>query len=120
MFTLIKNAPAGLVAIDATGKITSDDYKDVFEPTVDAAVAEHGKARVLMRFGPEFDGYTAHAALEDTMVGMKHWSHFERLAIVTDVEWIAHGVHLFAPVIPAKVRVFPIGSLDEALAWASA
>jgi hypothetical protein len=120
MFTPIKNTPPGLVALDATGKITDADYKDTFEPQLDAAVAAHGKARVLIRFGPEFDGYSAHAALDDAMLGMKHWSHFERLAVVTDVDWIEHGVRLFAPLIPAKVRIFPVGSLDEALAWAAA
>ena len=117
MFTLIDTAPPGIVALNAEGKITDSDYKTVVVPAIEAAKTAHGKVRILIRFGPEFEGYTAHAMLDDTMLGLSHWNDFERLAVVTDVDWIGQGVRLFAPLIPAKVRVFPVGALDEALGW---
>lgn len=120
MFKHIENAPPGIVALDADGKITDADYKTILTPAIDAAMEAHGKARILIRFGPEFGGYSAHAALDDTLLGIKHWNHFERLAIVTEIDWIAHSVRLFAPIIPAKTRVFPLDALADALAWTAA
>ena len=119
MFTPIKAAPPGIVAFNAEGRVTDEDYKTVLIPAIDAALKAHGKLRALVRFGPEYEGYTLHAMLDDTVLGVGHWNDFERAAVVTDVDWIVHGVHLFAPLIPAKVRTFPIGALSEAIAWVS-
>ena len=117
MFRLIAAAPPGIVAFNAEGRITDADYKTALIPAIDAAKAMHGKVRILLRFGPDFEGYSAEAMLDDTLLGLSHWNDFERLAVVTDTGWIAHGVRLFGPLIPAKTHVFPVGSLNEALAW---
>ena len=119
MFKRIPSAPPGIVAFEAEGEITDSDYKTILIPAVEAAKEALGKVRVLLRFGPAFKGYSAHAMLDDTMLGLAHWNDFERLAVVTDVDWIAHGVHLFGPLIPARTRVFPAGGVDEALDWVS-
>lgn len=120
MFRPMENTPADLVAFEAEGRISDSDYKDILVPAIDAAVAAHGKVRIVLRFGPAFEGYTAHAMLDDALLGLAHWSHFERLAIVTDVDWIDHGLRLFAPLIPGKTRVFPADATQEALSWAAA
>ena len=117
MFTPIKTAPPGIVALNAERKIVDSDYKDTLIPAIDAAVKAHGKARILIRFGPEFGGYTAQAMLDDAGFGLTHYTAFHRIAIVTDIDWLAHGMRLFAPFIPGKMRVFPLASQDEALAW---
>ncbi|MBD3768842.1 MAG: STAS/SEC14 domain-containing protein [Rhodobacterales bacterium] len=120
MFKRMPSAPPGIVAFDAEGKITDSDYKTLLIPAIDAAKAAHGKVRALLRFGPAFEAYDAHAMLDDTMLGLTHWNDFERLAVVTDIDWIRHGVHLFGPLMPAKVRVFPGNELEGALGWTSA
>ena len=120
MFRPIETAPPGIVAFSAEGKITDSDYKSVLIPAVDAAVKAHGKARILIRFGPEFEGYTAHAMLDDAVFGTAHYTAFRRIAMVTDVDWLASTMRLFAPFIPGKMRVFPLAGQDEAMAWVAA
>ena len=120
MFKHIPSDPPGIVALDATGKITDSDYKTILIPAIEAAKKDHGKVSILIRFGPEYDGYTPHAMLDDTMLGLTHWNDFNRVAVVTDVKWIVNGLHMFGPLIPATTRVFPVGSLDEALEWVAA
>ncbi len=117
MFKRIPSAPPGIVAFDAEGKITDSDYKTILVPAVDAAIREHGKARILIRFGPEFETYTAHAMLDDAVFGAAHYTAFKRIAMVTDIGWLANSMRFFAPLIPGKMRVFPLASLDEAMAW---
>jgi hypothetical protein len=50
-------------------------------------------------------------------VGLKHRSAWERLAVVTDKDWIRHGVAAFAWVIPGEIRVFDPGELENAKPW---
>jgi hypothetical protein len=120
MFKRIPSAPPGIIAFDAEGKITDSDYKTILVPAVEAAIKEHGKARILVRFGPEFETYTAHAMLDDAVFGTAHYTAFERIAMVTDIGWLANSMRFFAPFIPGKMRVFPLASLDEAMAWTAA
>ncbi|MGB2176790.1 MAG: STAS/SEC14 domain-containing protein, partial [Hyphomonas sp.] len=105
MFKRIPSAPPGIVAFQAEGKITDSDYKTILVPAVDAAIKEHGKARILIRFGPEFGTYTAHAMLDDAVFGTAHYTAFERIAMVTDIGWLANSMRFFAPLIPGKMRV---------------
>jgi hypothetical protein len=54
---------------------------------------------------------------EDTKLGAGSLRSWERIAVVTDAEWIQHGVKAFGWMIPGEVRVFPGRDLDEATAW---
>ena len=53
----------------------------------------------------------------DTTLGMGHLTRWERLAVVTDRDWIEHTVHAFGYLIPAKVKVFGVDDEDEARRW---
>lgn len=117
MFRVIETTSAAVVAVDAIGRIEDADYKDSLIPRIENALRNHDKLRLLIRFGPEFEGYSAHAAFDDSVVGIKHWHDFERLAVVTDVKWIANGVRLFAPIMPGRVRVFSNSQFDDGLKW---
>lgn len=59
----------------------------------------------------------ASAAWEDFKVGMEHFLRWERVAVVTDVEWIKHTMRIFSFVMPADMRVFPVAEATKARAW---
>jgi hypothetical protein len=67
--------------------------------------------------GAEFEGYDAGALMADAGVGMSHLGSFERVAIVTDTEWLRGAVHLFAGFIPGEVRLFGTSESEAARAW---
>jgi len=117
MIELLEDLPGDVVGIEAVGEVSADDYRTVLEPAIAAALEAHGKARLLYVLGDRFDGYTAGAAWEDTKVGLEHWRSWERIAVVTDREWIAHGVKAFAWLLPGEVRVFPVAERADATAW---
>ena len=72
---------------------------------------------VLIRFGPEFEGYTAAALIDDAVFGLKHMRDFERIAVVTDIGWIRDGVGLLAHLSPIPLKLFPADATEAALAW---
>lgn len=117
MFKIIQGMPGNIVGLSASGTITDEDYSAVLIPLVEKAIREDGKARMLMRFGPDFKGYTAGAMWDDTRFGLSHWGDFEKLAIVSDVAWIRNSVAMFAPLIPAPVRIFADAELENAKHW---
>lgn len=107
----------GILAFDAIGKITDDDYKSKLVPAIESYLKTSEQAHLLLRFGPDFDGYSVHAATDDALLGLRHLHDFERIAIVTDHHWIAQGMRMFGPLMSAKIKVFPLEETDEALTW---
>lgn len=103
----------------AVGKISADDYHTVLIPAVNDRIAKFGSARMLCLLGDRYEGLTVGAAWSDLMLGVSRWNELGRLAVVTDVTWIADAVLLFAPFFHHPVRVFPTAALDDAHQWIS-
>ena len=106
-----------IVALRGVGTVTGDDYRDVLTPAITAATSRGRKARLLLEMGTEFEGYDAGALMADAGVGMSHFGSFERIAVVTDTEWLRGAVHLFAGLIPGDVRLFETSESNAARAW---
>ena len=120
MFKTIDDVPTGVVAVTALGVIHAQDYETVLIPKIQAALEHTDKVSVLLHFGPEFGGYAFGAVWEDMVFGVSHWRAFRKIAVVSDVDWIRHAVGLFAPILPAQVKVFPNKALHAAKDWITA
>lgn len=117
MIEVIPDLPGNVVGIEGVGEVTSDDYKNVLIPAAEAALEEHDKVRLLYVLGERFDGYSAGAVWEDTKLGLEHLRGWELMAVVTDVDWIAHALKAVGWMIPAEIRVFPTSERAAAEAW---
>jgi hypothetical protein len=115
----IEGVPAGVLGLRSSGKLTRADYAEVLEPALREAV-EAGGIRLLFVLD-EFDGVEPGAWLEDMKTGLdawfKHHSAWRRMALVTDVEWIAKATGMFAWLAPGEVRTFPSAELEAAKSW---
>ena len=47
---------------------------------------------------------------------MEHVRHWERIALVTDVDWIGAAMKVFSFLMPGDVRLFPLAA-DQAREW---
>jgi hypothetical protein len=117
MFETIEGYGEDVVALRAVGRVTAEDYREVLEPAIAGATEGGRRARMLLEFGPAFEGYDASAMMADARVGMDDFRSFERIGVVTDNEWIRHAVRLFGPLIPGTVRDFPVADAEAARAW---
>ncbi len=52
-------------------------------------------------------------------MGMKHLTSFERVAVVTDIDWIENVIKAFGFAVPGEVRVFDDDDLEAARQWIS-
>lgn len=119
MVEQIPDLPANVLGFTAKGTVTADDYESVIIPAVEALFARQKKIRFLYHLGEAFSGFEAAAAWDDAKLGLKHLGGWERLAVVTDVEWVRAAVKVFGLAIPGEIRVFHDRELAEARRWIS-
>ena len=117
MIDVLTGFPDGVVAFAAKGKVTRSDYADVLVPKVEEAFARHKKIRCYYELGRQLTGMEAGAAWEDFKVGVEHISGWERVAIVTDVDWIRGAVNVLRFMVPGEARVFGASQASEARRW---
>jgi len=120
MIRLLRDMPAGVLGLEAVDDVEKEDYENVILPAIDAAIAEHGKVRLVYVLGPEFDDYERDAVWEDLKLGARHPASFERMAIVTDARWAGPAVKIFSVLWPGQARAFPLSELESAKRWAAA
>lgn len=117
MIQTIPNLPDNVVAVIASGEITASDYETSIIPAMEQAHEKHGKIRMLYQVKSDMCDYTAGAMWDDAKVGLQHFTHFEKVAVVTDNRVITGGVKTFAFLIPGEVRVFRNDDLEKAKTW---
>ena len=119
MIRLLSSMPPGVLGLEAIDDVEEEDYRNVIVPAVEAAIAEHGKARLVYVLGPEFDEYEGEAVWEDLKLGTRHPASFERVAIVTDARWAGPAIKMFSVLWPGQARAFPLADLEGAKRWAA-
>ena len=119
MIEIIQGLPENIVAVVASGKITAEDYDNVLIPAIDDKIQKYGKIRMLYQLGMNFTGFTYEAIWEDTKVGILNLTAFEKIAVVSDVDWVIDAVKIFKLFIPCPVRTYRNEQLPEAKAWIS-
>ena len=117
MLELLSDLPDRIVGVKAKGEVTAQDYQATLVPAVEERLARHKRLRLLYVLGEEFTGFTGAAAWEDAKIGMRHFASFERIAVISDAEWIQHMVKAFGFVIPGEVRIYSQSGFDEARSW---
>lgn len=119
MLELLPDLPDNVVGIKAIGDVEDDDYEDVLIPAIEDRLERHEKIRLLYVLGPEFEGYEADAVWEDAKLGMKTFTSYERIAVVTDSTLIRRSVKAFGWLMPGDVKVYAVADQADAAAWIS-
>jgi len=117
MIELLKGFPDNVVAIRAGGRIKKEDYETVLIPAVGEALKTHPKVRVYYEVGPDFAGFEAGAVWDDFSFGLGNIGRWEKVAVVTDVEWLRNVTGAFHFLMPCVVQVFPVSEVENAKAW---
>lgn len=117
MIELIKGFPEGVIAVAAKGRVTLEDYEKTLIPEVEKMLDKHEKIRLYYELGEQFSGIDAGAAWKDLKIGFEHLPNWERMALVTNVEWIRLAVSVFRFLMPGKLRIFSTAETAEARTW---
>lgn len=117
MIEPLHGLPDGVIGLRASDEVTADDYRDVMVPLLEEALARGG-VRMLYVLD-EHTKFSPGALLADAKLGVGHLKGWERLAVVSDADWIENTVKAFGWMMPGEVKVFDDDDIDEAKAWLS-
>jgi hypothetical protein len=120
MVERIEGMPAGKLGFRLSGKLTHTEYFEILNPIKEQL--ERGEhVSFLVETAPDFGGLDLGALWEDAKagpsLGLKHRHQWERLAVVTDKDWMRNAITVFGWLSPGELRVFEPGELDQAKAW---
>ncbi len=116
MMSIIKDLPDDILGVEARGKITGEDYENTLIPAAEEKLETHDSLKMLFILG-DMDGFDLKAMWQDTRFGLRHWTQFSHIALVTDNEWVKNMTTMFTPFFPGEVRLFESGETDMAREW---
>jgi hypothetical protein len=120
MVEQIPDMPPGAFGFRISGRLTQADYVNVLVPPLRRAAEAGERLRILYAIGPELLMQPG-AVWEDIKVeldfGIRHREMWERIAVVTDMEWLWRAFALFSWMVPGDVRLFHERDLEAAKAW---
>jgi len=117
MIEVLNGFPPTVMGFACKNQVTKEDYKHVLTPTLAQALADYQKVRLYFQIDPDFAGVEPRALWEDFKLGMEYLFRWDRIAVVTDVEWIRHMFKAFSCVIPCAARVFRLKEVSTAKEW---
>jgi hypothetical protein len=117
MIETLSGLPDNVVAFRASGHVSRQDYETVLIPAVETALRQHPSLRLYYQLDSDFESLGPGAMWEDFKVGVEHVRHWERIALVTDIDWIGSAMKVFSFLMPGDVRLFPLSDAGQAREW---
>ena len=111
--------PAGTIGFEAIGEVEDDDWEQSVEPLLRSEIAAGRKVRLLYLLGPESRDVEGDALKADTGFRARHATSFERVAVVSDEDWIRPALRALSFLLPGKAKGFHVHELPEAKTWLS-
>ena len=118
MLRRMTDMPAGTIGFEAIGEVEDDDWERAVEPVLRHEIADGRKVRLLYLLGPEAREVEGDAMKADTGFRARHATSFERVAVVSDEDWMRPALR--ATVVPAsreRRRVSTCRELAAAKTW---
>ena len=119
MIRILRDLPDNVLGIEAIGKVTDDDYENILAPAIQNMRSRDKEIRIVYVLGKEFDGWTTGAAWEDTKLGLSEFRAWQKIAIVSDKDWVRHTVKAIGWMMPGDVRALDLDDLAAAKQWAA-
>jgi hypothetical protein len=124
MIETIADMPPGTLGFVASGKLSRADYVDVAIPPLREAIDRGEKLRTLYEIADDFHGIEAGALWQDIKadvgLGIGHYSSWDRMAVVTDIDWLHKASGVFGWLYPGELKMFGLAERDAAKQWLAA
>ncbi len=119
MITHLTDYPSNVVAFRATGEVTKADYDNVVIPAIDALVTKQDFINFLLIVDTAMKNFTIGALLKDLGVGLKHFTKWHKMAIVSEEAGVIKFTDYFSYIAPGEAKGFYHSQLEEAKQWVS-
>lgn len=120
MLRRMTDLPVGTIGFEAVGEVEDDDWEEAVEPVLRQEIADGRKVRLLYVLGPAARDVEGDAVKADTGFRARHASSFERVAVVSDEDWMRPALRALSFLMPGKAKGFRVSELDDAKIWLAA
>jgi SpoIIAA-like len=117
MLRRMTDMPADTIGFEAVGEVEDDDWEHMVEPVLRREIADGHKVRLLYLLGPEAQDIEGDAMKADTGFRARHATSFDRVAVVSDEDWMRPALGALSFLVPGKAKGFPVHELSAAKAW---
>jgi hypothetical protein len=104
-----------IVEIELSTQLTRDHYEQL-SVELERRIEAHGKLRLLVILH-EFHGWRLAALWQDVKFDLRHFTHFERIAVVGENRWQEWMASFCMPFTTGELRFFHQGQIEGARAW---
>ncbi|RNB80266.1 STAS/SEC14 domain-containing protein [Brevibacillus fluminis] len=115
MLRLIESRNDDVIAVEISEKVTRKDYQEI-EGAFQKLVDRHGKIKVLLTLG-DYTGFSMDVFLAKLDFIKKFYRYCDRIAFVSNRNWLANIVDIEKHFIKANVKHFEPAQQDEAWSW---
>jgi hypothetical protein len=109
--------PAGTIGFEAIHEVDDDDWEETVEPILRQEIAEGRDLRLLYLIGVQAGELEGDAMQADTEFRVRHATSFERVAVVSDEDWMRPALRALSFLLPGRARGFRVRELEQAKAW---
>lgn len=117
MMQLMQDVPANVIGFRASGKVEKADYNQVFIPELDKHATQSKEINFIFVIETDIQNFSLGAFFADIKAGLKNFSKWNRMAIVTDQESVEKFTDLSSFALPGESKGFSIPELEEAKKW---
>jgi hypothetical protein len=116
MITQIENLPDSVLGFEFSGHITAKEYETTVFPAIAAYSKQHPKMRLICHFKDDAK-VDLGAMWDDTVVGLKHYFGWERIAVVSDINWLKQTYRMLGFLMPGHLKTFTNQDIQLAKNW---
>jgi SpoIIAA-like len=120
MLRRMADMPGGTIGFEAVGEVEDDDWEEAVEPVLRREIAEGRNVRLLYLIGAGAREVEGDAMSADAGFRVRHATSYERVAVVSDEDWMRPALRALSFLLPGKARGFRVRDLADAKAWLSA
>lgn len=117
MLRRMTDMPVGTIGFEAVGEVEDDDWEETVEPVLRQEIAEGREVRLLYLIGTAARELEGDAIRADAGFRVRHALSYERVAVVSDEDWMHPALRALSFLLPGKARGFHVRDLGEAKAW---
>lgn len=117
MLRRMTDMQAGTIGFEAVGEVEDDDWEETVEPVLRQEIAAGRNVRLLYLIGTGAREVEGDAMSADAEFRVRHATSYERVAVVSDEDWMRPALRALSFLLPGKARGFRVHDLAEAKAW---
>jgi len=114
MLKRMTGMPAGTLGFEAIGKVEDDDFEHAVERVLRTARSRQPQDSTALRARCREGGVRGgHADRGDMQFAVRHPAAYERVAAVSDEDWLRPALRVLSVLVPGQLPGYPVAQLPQ-------